>query len=56
MVEPPQFPGRFKTAQKGGGKTNIKFLNPVTKAVEAKTAYSEMVDDVMIGSGAYTGK
>jgi cytochrome c len=44
------------TAQKGGGKTNIKFLNPANKQVEAKTAYTEMVDDVMIGSGAYSGK
>lgn len=46
----------LEAAQKGGGKTSFKFLNPVTKTVEPKTAYSEMVDDVMIGSGAYTGK
>jgi cytochrome c len=40
-------------AQKGGGKSNFKFLNPKTKAIEAKTGYSEMVGDVMVGSGAY---
>jgi cytochrome c len=40
-------------AQKGGGKSNFKFLNPQTKAIEAKTGYSEMVGDVMVGSGAY---
>jgi cytochrome c len=40
-------------AQKGGGKVNFKFLNPQTKAIEAKTGYAEISGDVMIGSGAY---
>jgi cytochrome c len=43
----------LETAQKGGGKSNFKFLNPKTKAIESKTGYSEMVGDIMVGSGAY---
>ncbi len=43
----------LEAAQKGGGKSHFKFLNPQTKAIESKVGYSEMVGDVMVGSGAY---
>jgi cytochrome c len=38
---------------KGGGWTDFKWPNPVTKAVESKAGYVEKVDDVMVGSGIY---
>jgi cytochrome c len=36
-----------------GGWVDYKWMNYVTKKVEAKTAYLKRIDDVIIGSGAY---
>ncbi len=38
---------------KGSGWHNFKYKNPATGKVEAKTAYIERVDDLIVGSGAY---
>jgi cytochrome c len=38
---------------KGKGWQNYKWSNPVTKAIEDKTAYIEKVDDLIVGCGAY---
>jgi signal transduction histidine kinase len=40
-----------KTA--ASGSQEFKFFNPVTKKIEAKTAYWERVDDLVFSSGAY---
>jgi cytochrome c len=45
--------GLLEAARKGGGTYQFKFLNPATHEIEEKTGYSEMVGDVMVGSGAY---
>jgi len=43
-----------KTAkEKGSGWVDYKWENPTTKAVDPKTVYFEVVDDVIICSGAY---
>ena len=45
---------RIEIARKSGkGWQEYKFLNPVTKQVEDKVAYLELVDDVIVVSGAY---
>ena len=36
-----------------GGWVDYKWMNYVTKKVEAKTAYLKRIDDVIIGCGAY---
>jgi signal transduction histidine kinase len=38
---------------KGKGWQDYKFTNPVTKQVEQKVAYFEVVDDVIVMCGAY---
>lgn len=38
---------------KGKGWQDYKFPNPISKAIEQKTAYVEKVDDVILGCGAY---
>lgn len=38
---------------KGKGWQDYKFINPLSKKVENKTAYIEKVDDVIVGCGAY---
>ena len=38
---------------KGSGWQEYKFPNPLTGAVEKKVAYIELVDDVIVGCGAY---
>lgn len=38
---------------KGKGWQDYKYTNPLTKAIEAKSAYIEKVDDFIIGAGAY---
>lgn len=38
---------------KGSGWQNYKWSNPVTKAIEAKTAYIQKLDDLIVCSGAY---
>jgi len=43
----------FGVASKGGGTVDYKFLNPATKAIEAKTAYVEMEGEYVVGSGIF---
>jgi cytochrome c len=38
---------------KGKGWQNYKWNNPVSKAIEDKTAYIEKADDIIFGCGAY---
>jgi cytochrome c len=38
---------------KGKGWQEYKFSNPVSKAIEQKTAYIEKVGDLILGCGAY---
>ena len=38
---------------RGKGWQNYKWTNPVTKQIESKTAYIEVVDNVIVGCGAY---
>jgi cytochrome c len=38
---------------KGKGMQNYKWTNPTNKQIEAKTAYIQKVDDVIVCSGAY---
>jgi cytochrome c len=38
---------------KGSGWVDYKYLNPVSKKIEAKTTYVLKVDDVIIAAGAY---
>ena len=42
-----------KAKADGKGWQDYKFMNPVTKKVEAKTSYFEVVDDVIVVCGAY---
>lgn len=45
---------RVKVAkEKGSGWQDYKFQNPATKAIEQKVAYFEVVDGVILASGAY---
>jgi cytochrome c len=45
---------RMDAANKAtSGSQEFKFFNPVTKQIEAKTAYWERVDDLVFSSGAY---
>ena len=39
--------------EKGKGWQNYKWTNPVTRLIENKTAYLELVDGVIVGCGAY---
>ncbi|MEJ8838747.1 cache domain-containing protein [Ramlibacter sp. AN1133] len=43
----------FGVASKGGGTVDYRFLNPVTKTIEPKTAYVEMEGDYLVGSGIF---
>jgi signal transduction histidine kinase len=38
---------------KGSGWQDYKFTNPLSKKLEAKTAFVEKVEDIIIGCGAY---
>ena len=38
---------------KGKGWQDYKFTDPITKKVEAKTAYVERFEDLIVGSGVY---
>lgn len=38
---------------KGKGWVDYKWVNPVTKAIEAKSSYVERVDDALIACGIY---
>lgn len=38
---------------KGKGWQDYKFTDPITKKVEAKTAYVERFEDLIVGSGIY---
>lgn len=40
-------------ARKGGGTVDYKFLNPLTKEIEPKTAYVEMEGEYLVGSGIF---
>jgi cytochrome c len=45
---------RIKIAKETGkGWQEYKFLNPATGKLEQKVAYVELVDDLVVGSGAY---
>jgi cytochrome c len=39
--------------EKGKGWQNYKWTNPVSKAIEDKTAYIEKIEDVIVGCGSY---
>ena len=41
------------TKTNGKGWVDFKFMNPVTKQVQAKSGYAEKYKDIMIGSGVY---
>jgi cytochrome c len=43
----------YAVAAKGGGTVDYKFLNPVTKVIEAKTSYVEMEGQYVVGSGIF---
>lgn len=43
----------YGVAAKGGGTVDYKFLNPVTKQIEPKTAYVEMEGEYLVGSGIF---
>jgi len=43
----------IKTAKQGGGWSEYKWTNPVTKKIEPKMTYVEAVDDLAIGCGFY---
>ena len=43
----------YGVAAKGGGTVDYKFLNPVTKVIEPKTAYVEMEGEYVVGSGIF---
>jgi signal transduction histidine kinase len=48
---------RFRIVkQHGKGWQDYKYMNPITKKTEQKTAYFERVGDVVIVSGAYKKK
>jgi len=38
---------------KGAGWSDYKWVNPTTKAIEAKSTYVEKVDDLVVGCGIY---
>jgi len=38
---------------KGSGWQDYKFTDPISKKVEAKTAYVERFEDLIVGSGIY---
>lgn len=38
---------------KGSGWVDLKWVNPVTKAIQPKASYVEKVDDIIVGSGIY---
>jgi cytochrome c len=38
---------------KGSGWVDLKWVNPVTKAIQPKASYVERVDDIIVGSGIY---
>jgi len=38
---------------KGGGWVDYKWVNPVTKKIEAKSTYVQKVDDYFLGCGIY---
>lgn len=42
-----------KVADAGKGWVDYKWVNPVTKEIQAKSAYFEKVDDMIISSGYY---
>jgi signal transduction histidine kinase len=39
--------------EKGEGWVDYRYENPVTKALEAKTSYVEMVEGLVVGAGIY---
>lgn len=43
-----------EVAKKGGGWVEYKWPNPVTKAVERKKSYVELVDDDVVTCGVYS--
>ncbi len=46
--------GYIEVAKSAGhGWVDYKWPNPVTKAVESKSTYVELVDDIMLGCGVY---
>lgn len=42
-----------KAANPGSGWVDYKWVNPVTKEIQAKSAYFERVDDIIISAGYY---
>lgn len=52
-VDGKYFASEFIKIGPEGGWVDYKWMNYVTKKVDAKTAYVKRIDDVIIGSGAY---
>lgn len=46
--------GLLAAASKGNGTYSYKYMNPVSKTVEPKTAYVQKVGEFVVGAGAYT--
>jgi signal transduction histidine kinase len=42
-----------KSASAGKGWVDYKWVNPVTKEIQAKSAYFEKVDDIIVSTGFY---
>ncbi len=60
LIEDKDVDGKFfvkerlaKAKADGKGWQQYKFMNPNTKRIEQKTAYFEVVDDVIVVSGSY---
>lgn len=53
-VDGKYFAREFIKTGPEGGWVNYKWMNYITKKVDAKTAYVKRIDDVIIGSGAYS--
>lgn len=60
MTDLKDIDGRYITRErlviakeKGKGWQEFKWVNPVTKAIEPKSMYFELVDDLVIGCGVY---
>lgn len=60
MMDLKDMDGRYITRErltiakeKGKGWQEFKWVNPITKAIEPKSMYFELVDELVIGCGVY---
>jgi signal transduction histidine kinase len=63
MMDLKDMDGRYITRErlsiakeKGKGWQEFKWVNPITKVIEPKSMYFELVDDLVIGCGVYTAE